>query len=46
MFRLTAILRGIKGRIARGTASSAHARSMAAQVELLTALAWKQIENT
>jgi aminoglycoside phosphotransferase (APT) family kinase protein len=46
MFRLTAILHGIKGRIARGTASSARARSMAAQVELLAALAWKQIENT
>jgi aminoglycoside phosphotransferase (APT) family kinase protein len=45
MFRLAAILHGIKGRIARGTASSAHARSMAAQVEPLAALAWKQIEN-
>ena len=42
MFRLAAILHGIKGRVARGTAASAHAASMAAQVEPLAELAWTQ----
>jgi aminoglycoside phosphotransferase (APT) family kinase protein len=45
MFRFAAILHGIKGRIARGTASSAHAKSMAENVEPLAALAWAQTEE-
>ena len=42
MFRLAAILHGIKGRVARGTASSAHAAAMANQFEPLADLAWAQ----
>jgi aminoglycoside phosphotransferase (APT) family kinase protein len=44
MFRFAAILHGIKGRIARGTAASSHAKSMADNVEPLAALAWAQVE--
>ena len=42
MFRLGAIIHGIKGRIARGTAASAHADKMAASLEPLADLAWGQ----
>lgn len=42
MFRLAAIVHGIRGRVVRGTASSAHAKSMSATVEPLAALAWEQ----
>lgn len=42
MFRLAAIVHGIKGRIARGTAASAHAETMAARLENLAELAWTQ----
>ncbi len=42
MFRLAAIIHGIKGRIARGTAASAHADKMAASLEPLADLAWTQ----
>jgi aminoglycoside phosphotransferase (APT) family kinase protein len=42
MFRLAAIVHGIKGRVARGTASSAHAEAMAASLEPLANLAWEQ----
>jgi aminoglycoside phosphotransferase (APT) family kinase protein len=42
MFRLAAIVHGIKGRIARGTASSTHAGAMAASLEPLAELAWEQ----
>ena len=42
MFRLAAIVHGIKGRLARGTASSAHADRMAASLEPLADLAWGQ----
>ena len=42
MFRLAAILHGIRGRIARGTASSAHAIETAAKLEPLAELAWSQ----
>ncbi len=42
MFRLAAIIHGIRGRLARGTASSAHAAQNAAQVEALASLAWQQ----
>jgi aminoglycoside phosphotransferase (APT) family kinase protein len=42
MFRLAAILHGIKGRLARGNASSAHAAAMVAQLEPLAELALQQ----
>lgn len=42
LFRLAAIVHGIKGRIARGTAASAHADRMAAGLEGLADLAWAQ----
>ena len=45
MFRLAAIYHGIKGRQARGTASSANANAYASQVELLARLAWEQAER-
>jgi aminoglycoside phosphotransferase (APT) family kinase protein len=45
MFRLAAIVHGIKGRLARGTASSAHAGAMAASLESLAELAWAQAER-
>jgi aminoglycoside phosphotransferase (APT) family kinase protein len=42
LFRLAAIIHGIKGRIARGTASSAHAAQMVARLEPLADLAWAE----
>ena len=45
MFRLAAIIHGIKGRIARGTAASAHADKMAASLEPLADLAWQQAKR-
>jgi aminoglycoside phosphotransferase (APT) family kinase protein len=45
MFRFAAILHGIRGRIARGTAISAHAQTMAANVEPLAMLAWQQTQR-
>lgn len=42
MFRLAAILHGIKGRVARGTAASAHAAAMTGQLDGLAELAWAQ----
>ncbi|MGZ8998187.1 MAG: phosphotransferase [Allosphingosinicella sp.] len=42
LFRLAGIVHGIKGRLARGTASSAHAGTMAATLEPLAELAWAQ----
>ena len=45
MFRLAAIVHGIKGRLARGSAASAHAAAMAAQLEPLADLAWAQAER-
>jgi len=44
MFRLAAIVHGIKGRVARGTAASAHAAKMAASLEGLADLAWQQAQ--
>jgi aminoglycoside phosphotransferase (APT) family kinase protein len=41
-FRLAAILHGIKGRLARGSASSAHAAQMVSQLEPLAELAMAQ----
>ncbi len=46
MFRLAAIFHGIKGRAARGTASSARARDYAAGVGWLAELAWRQTQRT
>ena len=40
--RLAGILHGIKGRLARGTAASAHAADMVARLEPLAELAWAQ----
>ena len=40
LFRLAAILHGIKGRLARGNASSAHAAQMVQRLEPLAELAW------
>jgi len=42
LFRLAAILHGIKGRLARGSASSAHAGEMVGQLEPLAELALAQ----
>jgi len=42
MFRLAAIVHGIKGRLVRGNASSAHADRMVAGLEPLAELAWAQ----
>lgn len=42
LFRLAGIVHGIKGRLARGTAASAHAADMAARLEPLADLAWEQ----
>jgi len=43
MFRLAAILHGIKARVARSTAASAHAKQMAEFVAPLATLAWQQV---
>lgn len=40
LFRLAAICQGIAGRVRDGTAASAHARTMAAQVPALAEAAW------
>jgi aminoglycoside phosphotransferase (APT) family kinase protein len=45
MFRLAAILHGIKGRLARGSASSAHAAQMVGQLEPLADLALAQVRS-
>jgi hypothetical protein len=45
LFRLAGILHGIKGRIARGTAASAHAGEMAKRLEPLAELAWAQAQK-
>ncbi len=42
MFRLAAIVHGIRGRVVRGTAASAHAKAMSETVEQLADLAWEQ----
>lgn len=43
-FRLTAIFHGIKGRVVRGTAASAHAKERAASLPRLIALACESME--
>lgn len=45
MFRLAAILHGIRGRIVRGTASSAHAALMAEKLEPLAELALSEAQK-
>jgi aminoglycoside phosphotransferase (APT) family kinase protein len=45
MFRFAAILHGIKGRIARGTAASAHAKSTVENLAPLAEIAWTQVER-
>ena len=42
LFRLAGILHGIKGRVARGNAASAHAAAMIEGLEPLADLAWEQ----
>jgi aminoglycoside phosphotransferase (APT) family kinase protein len=42
LFRLAGIVHGIKGRVVRGTATSAHASQMATSLEPLADLAWAQ----
>ena len=44
-FRLAAIFHGIKGRVIRGTAASAHARERAAYLPVLAALARQAMED-
>ena len=44
LFRLAAIIHGIKGRLVRGNASSAHAAQMVERLEPLADLAWAQAE--
>jgi aminoglycoside phosphotransferase (APT) family kinase protein len=44
LFRLAAIVHGIKGRLVRGNASSAHAAQMVERLEPLAELAWSQAE--
>jgi aminoglycoside phosphotransferase (APT) family kinase protein len=43
LFRLAAITHGIRGRLARGSASSAHAEATAKLAEPLAELAWAQV---
>ena len=45
MFRLAAIVHGIKGRVVRGTAASSHAKEMAKRVEPMAAAAWDMAEK-
>jgi aminoglycoside phosphotransferase (APT) family kinase protein len=45
MFRIAAILHGIRGRLARGSASSAHAEATAALTEPLAELAWLEAQK-
>jgi aminoglycoside phosphotransferase (APT) family kinase protein len=45
MFRLAGIFHGIRGRIERGTAVSAHARRYASHVEEVAELAWQQVSG-
>jgi len=42
LFRFAAICHGIKGRLARGNAASAHARDLVSDLPVLAELAWRQ----
>lgn len=46
LFRLAAIFHGIKARVARGTAASAHATRCAEALPELAALAWRSAQKT
>ncbi len=45
MFRLSAILQGIMGRVVDGTASSPHAREMGQRAKPLAIKGWEQVER-
>jgi len=45
MFRLSAILQGIMGRVVDGTASSAHAKEMGQRAKPLAIKGWEQVER-
>ena len=45
LFRIAAILQGIKKRVVEGTAASAHAADAGSRVQPLAALGWKQVEK-
>jgi aminoglycoside phosphotransferase (APT) family kinase protein len=45
MFRLAGILHGIRGRVIRGTAASAHASASMEGIEVLANLAWEQAKK-
>ncbi|HET7817474.1 MAG TPA: phosphotransferase family protein [Sphingomicrobium sp.] len=45
LFRLCGILHGIRGRMARGSAASAHAAEVAAGLEPLAELAWSEAQK-
>jgi aminoglycoside phosphotransferase (APT) family kinase protein len=45
LFRFAAIIHGIKGRMLRGTASSANARDMVATLPVIAELGWKQVSK-
>lgn len=45
MFRLAAIVHGIRGRVIKGTASNEHAKATAKTVEPLAKLAWEQAQK-
>jgi aminoglycoside phosphotransferase (APT) family kinase protein len=45
LFKLAAVLHGIRGRVLRGTAAGARARHFAEKVEPLAELAWQQAER-
>jgi aminoglycoside phosphotransferase (APT) family kinase protein len=45
LFRLAGILHGIKGRLVRGNASSAHAAQMVERLEPLAELAWSEAQK-
>jgi hypothetical protein len=42
LFRLAAIFHGIKGRLVRGNASSAHAEKMVTALPVIAQRAWEQ----
>jgi aminoglycoside phosphotransferase (APT) family kinase protein len=45
LFRIAAILQGIKKRVVEGTAASAHAADAGSRVQPLAAMGWKQVEK-
>lgn len=45
LFRFAAILHGIRGRLARGTAASTEAEAMSGKLERVAALAWQQAQR-